>query len=97
MRVLALAHQYLPYHCAGAETMLHAMLRALVRRGHQVDLSLSQQTGQPYTVEGVRVWPHVDKRDPFRWLHQADVIVSHLENKPRAAFLRSEERRVGKG
>jgi len=87
MRVLALAHQYLPYHCAGAETMLHAMLRALVRRGHQVDLSLSQQTGQPYTLDGVRVWPHVDKHDPFRWLHEADVIVSHLENSPRAAFL----------
>lgn len=87
MRVLALAHQYVPHRCAGAETMLHSMLRALVRRGHEVDLSLSRQQGEPYTLDGVRVWPLVDKRDPFRWLHEADVIVSHLENSPRAAFL----------
>lgn len=87
MRVLALAHQYVPHHCAGAETMLHSMLRALVRRGHEVDLSLSRQSGQPYEVDGVRVHPLVDKRDPFKWLRGADILVSHLENSVRAAFL----------
>jgi len=87
MKVLALAHRYLPACGAGAETMLHAMLRELVRRGHEVDVSLSRQYGEPYTLDGVRVWPHVSKKDPFRWLRDCDVIVSHLENSPRAAFL----------
>lgn len=88
MKVLALAHQYVPVRCAGAETMLHSMLRALAARGHQVDVSLSRQTGMPpYEVDGVRVWPWTDKRDVFRWLGDANLIVAHLENTPRATFL----------
>lgn len=87
MRVVALAHQYVPVRCAGAETMLHSMLRALADRGHQVDVSLSRQPGDPYVHDGVNVWPHVDKRDVFRWLGSADVLVGHLENTPRATFL----------
>lgn len=87
MRILALAHQWIPQHCAGAETMLHSMLRALARRGHQVDVTLSRQVGEPYTLSGVNVWPYVDKRDVFRWLGDADVLVTHLENTPRTAVL----------
>lgn len=87
MRVLALAHQYVPVRCAGAETMLHSMLRALAARGHQVDVSLSAQHGPPYEVDGVKVWPYVSKRDVFDHLPGADVVVGHLENSPRAACL----------
>lgn len=88
MRVLALAHQYVPVRCAGAETMLHSMLRALAARGHQVDVTLSRQTGQEYTVDGVDVHPLVDrKRDVFRWLRDADLLVGHLDNMSRAVVL----------
>ncbi len=87
MRVLALAHQYVPVRCAGAETMLHSMLRALAARGHQVDVSLSRQPGDPYMHDGVNVWPHIGKSDVFRWLHSADVLIGQLENTPRATFL----------
>ncbi len=87
MRILALAHQYVPVRCAGAETMLHSMLRALAGRGHQVDVSLSRQPGEPYIHDGVNVWPHVDKSDVFRWLSSADVLIGHLENTPRTTFL----------
>ncbi|MPZ27539.1 MAG: glycosyltransferase [Micromonosporaceae bacterium] len=87
MRVLALAVRYLPGFCAGAETMLHSMLRALAERGHQVDVSLSGQDGAPYDVDGVKVWPYVSKRDIWDHLPGADVVVSQLENSPRAASL----------
>lgn len=88
MRVSALAHQYVPVRNAGAETMLHSMLRALVARGHSVDVVLSAQRGEPYDVDGVRVWPYTgDKtRDtPLRFA--PDLLVSHLENSQRAAYL----------
>ncbi|HEY1395025.1 glycosyltransferase family 4 protein [Roseateles sp.] len=87
MRVLALAHQYVPVHCAGAETMLHSMLRALAARGHEVHVTLSAQPGRPYELDGVRVWPHVTSKDVFEHLPKADVLVSHLMNTPRATFL----------
>lgn len=87
MRVVAALHRYVPVQNAGAETMAHAMLRALARRGHDVDVVLSMQAGDPYTVDGVRVHPARSKRDLFAWLPKADVLVSHLMNSPRAAFL----------
>lgn len=87
MRVLALVHQYVPAHCAGAETMLHSMLRALAGRGHDVRAILSAQEGKPYEIDGVRVFPHRNKGDVFEHLAGADVLVSHLMNTPRATFL----------
>lgn len=87
MRVLALVHRYTPAHNAGAETMLHSMLRALALRGHRVDVSLSMQSGEPYSLDGVDVWPRVGKKDVFRWLGDADVLIAHLHNTPRATFL----------
>lgn len=87
MRVLALAHRYVPVFCAGAETMLHSMLRALATRGHQVDVSLAAQTCPPYEADGVKIWPFVSKRDVFGHLPGVDVVVGHLENAPRAACL----------
>lgn len=88
MNVLALVHQYIPERSAGAETHLHAMLRALAHRGHRVDVSLSKQTGEPYAIDGVHVWPAVDqRRDAFWLLADADVVVTHLENTTRASVL----------
>jgi hypothetical protein len=88
MRILGMAHQYVPARSAGAETHLHAMLRALAARGHHVDVTLSRQTGEPYTLDGVNVWPLVDQRsDVFRWLTDADLLVAHLENTIRANVL----------
>lgn len=83
-------HLYAPAHCGGAEMMAHDMFRALVDRGHEVDVQLSQthtQIKAPYEIDGIRVWPHQDKRDPFRHLDNADVIVTHLENTPRATVI----------
>jgi glycosyltransferase involved in cell wall biosynthesis len=88
MKVLALAHQYSPVRNAGAETMLHGMLRALVRRGHDVHASLSMQVGDPYEHDGVKVWPRREghKTDHFSHL-PANLLVGHLDNAEVAAFL----------
>ncbi|MEU6204587.1 glycosyltransferase family 4 protein [Micromonospora musae] len=87
MRVLALVHRYVPEHCAGAETMLHSMLRALAGRGHHVTAVLSAQAGHPYELDGVRVVPMKTQKDIFSHLGDADVLVSHLMNTPRTTFL----------
>lgn len=89
MKVLALAHQYVPVRNAGAETMLHGMLSALARAGHDVHASLSMQVGAPYEHEGVKVWPRADgsKTDHFRHLPGSDVLVGHLDNLEATAYL----------
>lgn len=70
--------------------MALALLRALVDRGHHVDVVLSQtHKGIPaeYVIDGMRVHPYRDKQDPFRFLGDTDVIVTYLENTQRASTL----------
>lgn len=78
---------YPPGKNVGSFIMTHALLRALACKGHQVDVVLAVGTGDPYELDGVRVWPHVNKEDPFRVLGHADVIISHLEGGYRASVL----------
>jgi glycosyltransferase involved in cell wall biosynthesis len=83
-------HLYPNAHCGGAEMMTATMFRALVDRGHDVDVILSQKHPQitgPYTLDGVNVHPYRDKGDPFEFIPGADLIVTHLENTPRASIL----------
>lgn len=90
MRVLVMAHLFCPAHNAGAERMLLAMLRALAGRGHHIDVVLSQDHKEitaPYNLHGIRVHPRRDKHDPFRFIADADLIVTHLENTQRASIL----------
>jgi glycosyltransferase involved in cell wall biosynthesis len=87
VRILAMTHEYLPGHCAGAETMLHGMLRALVAAGHQVDVTLSLQTGEPYEIDGIRVRPRQSKKVSLDLLLACDVVIAHLANTPPAAAL----------
>lgn len=93
MRVLAMLHAYVPTHGAGAEGMAHAMLRHLVHSGHDVDVILSRvdpTVPDDYTYDGVRVHAHAGKSQTPSWLsgpNAPHVIVTHLENTPRAAVL----------
>lgn len=92
MRVLAMLHAYPPAHNAGAEWAAHSLLRELAGRGHDVDVLLSQPGADEdvYEIDGVRVHPHRGKGDPGPWLRgdsRARVIVTHLENTPRASVL----------
>lgn len=87
MRVQALVHLYPPEHNAGAEWMLHAMLRALAARGHEVDVRLSRRTNatEPYDVHGVHVTPFAGLDDVRARIEAADLVVTHLENTNRVA------------
>lgn len=86
MRVLAMLPDY-PPRGVGSWVMTHALLRALVQRGHGVDVVLAVADGEPYEVDGVRVWPHRDKADPFRFIDDASVIVTHVESAGRPIAL----------
>lgn len=86
MRVLALIPDY-PPRGVGSWVMTHALLRALAARGYRVDVVLTVATGDPYTLDGIHVWPHKGKNDPFEHLPGAHVIVTHVEAGGRAIAL----------
>lgn len=89
MRIIARLHGYPPRHNAGAEWMAHSMLRALVGRGHDVQVWLSRYSGdgKPYDLDGVHVVPLQARLDFAAAVRTADVLVSHLENVPSTAAL----------
>ena len=89
MRILALAHRWIPEHSAGAEVMLHGMLRALVARGHEAVVLLWRQSGEEYKLDGVKIIPEADDSCVRSWVADpdTDVIVTHLEDTPRATLL----------
>lgn len=80
LNIGARVHAYVPEHNAGAETMLHSMLRALVARGHRCTAWIARYSTakQAYNVDGVRVVPARARVDDT-WT-KADVLISHLEN-----------------
>lgn len=81
MNVLARVHLYPPDHCAGAERMLHELLKALVRSGHRVQVHLSRfcAARAPYELDGVEIYPRATA-DWQAEASKADVLFTHLEN-----------------
>ncbi|WP_329520509.1 glycosyltransferase [Spirillospora sp. NBC_01491] len=77
LRVVALAHYYPPAHRAGAELMLHELLRALADRGHQVTVWATDEQ-RAAVVDGITVHTGTPGR------LAADVVVSHLKSVPLA-------------
>lgn len=89
LNIVAHVHAYPPDHNAGAEWMLHEMLRALVKRGHQATVWLTRwaPSEDPYELDGVRVMPHGAGRGFAAAVTRASAVVSHLESVPAAACL----------
>lgn len=89
LRVIARFGYYPPRHNAGSEWMSHSMLRALVARGHDVEVWLSRYSPDkdPYDIDGVRVIPYAARLDFAAAAKASDVIVSHHENVPAAGAL----------
>jgi hypothetical protein len=81
VNIVARVHLYRPDHCAGAEMMLHELLKALVQRGHHCEVHLSRfsETCSPYVLDGVAVFPKgtADWQDAA---DKADVLFTHLDN-----------------
>lgn len=81
MNIVARVHLYPPAHYAGAEMMLHELLKALVERGHHVEVHLSRHctSYEPYERDGVKIFP----RGTADWqgaAQGADVLLTHLDN-----------------
>jgi glycosyltransferase involved in cell wall biosynthesis len=89
LKVLARLHAYPPRHNAGAEWMTHSLLRALVARGHAVEVWLSRYSPdrEPYDLDGVQVVPFAAGLDFGAAVSSADAMVSYLENVPAAGAL----------
>lgn len=89
LRIVARLHGYPPRHNAGAEWMVHSMLRALVERGHDVMVWLSRYTADKaeYELDGVKVVPLEARLDASTAIRQCDLVISHLENVPSAGAL----------
>lgn len=90
LNIVARVHAYPPDHNAGAEWMLHEMLRALVSRGHRATVWLTQWAASrdPYEMDGVCVMPDEPSSNGFRSaVTRASAVVSHLESVPEAACL----------
>lgn len=68
----AYVDRYPPLQNAGAEWMLHTMLRWLVQQGHSVTVATS--TDDPFEFEGVDVIPAADRGK----LADVDVMIGHL-------------------
>ncbi|WP_063772039.1 glycosyltransferase family 4 protein [Kitasatospora mediocidica] len=88
-----MVHWYVPHHNGGAEVMMHTMLRALVEKGHEVDVLESRPPLNEsyrhagYEIDGIRVHPYRDKDDPMDLMPGVGVVVTHLENTARAVIL----------
>lgn len=76
---------YPPHHLAGAEMMLHSILRVLANRGHDcrvVAIPLHGPEGHaPYVRDGVKVC------EDERALEGCDVLLTHLDRTRRAEEL----------
>lgn len=76
--MLAVVHRYLPSHNAGAETMLHAILRDLVDHGWECLVLSQNHRGPAYKWDGVNVERaprDLELTDSWEW---TDVAITHL-------------------
>jgi glycosyltransferase involved in cell wall biosynthesis len=90
MRITALLHLFVPEHCAGSETTVHAALRAMVNRGHEVTVICDRSRTAPYTIDDINVI-RPPRRGVQSWLEatvsQADLSVTHLDLTSQAMML----------
>lgn len=78
-RIVARSHAYLPDWNAGSEITLHAFLRALAGRGHDVTVGLTwdHSNGRgTYMLDGVRVVPLRSGGDHPHLVADADVVIT---------------------
>lgn len=90
MRIVGYFHLFPPEHNAGSETTVHAALRAIARRGHQVTVICDRSLTAPYTVDGIDV-VRPPRRGQQAWLEHfvkdADLLVTHLDLTSQAMSL----------
>ncbi|HSN24009.1 MAG TPA: glycosyltransferase [Methylomicrobium sp.] len=89
--IVAYVHAYVGMgRNAGAETTLHDILRFIVGTGEWKATVIVSQPGvgqHPYSVDGVEVIPQGSKRDLIEWVNRASVLITHLDQSERTAFV----------
>jgi glycosyltransferase involved in cell wall biosynthesis len=82
MRICVYLHLFPPEHNAGSETTVHAAMRAMVQRGHQVDVICDRSRTAPYDIDGIKVH-RPPRRGTQRWLQEfvadCDLLITHLD------------------
>src|SRR6266568_1294515 len=84
---------YPPHHNAGAELMLHTLMRDLVGRGHEVRVLITRSPETNYLHERVNVSRLRQKQEVSKWFDWADVAITHLD-LTRQAMARAQAHRV---
>lgn len=82
LRVIGYFHLFPGEHNAGSETTVHAALRAMVRRGHEVKVLCDRSITAPYNIDGIQVF-RPPRRGQQTWIENfvkdADLLVTHLD------------------
>lgn len=90
MRIFGYFHLFPPEHNAGSETTVHAALRSMIRRGHEVVVICDRSETAPYEIDGIRVI-RPPRRGVQSWLEatvrNADLLVTHLDLTNQAMML----------
>lgn len=90
MKIIGYFHLFPPEHNAGSETTVHAALRAMVQRGHDVTVICDRSQTAPYTVDGIDV-VRPPRRGVHSWLREfikdADLVITHLDLTSQAMTL----------
>lgn len=83
LNIACLTHFYIEENRAGGELMLHGLLAALAKKGHNVTALITDTIRHNTTIDGVNV---VYGADPRRTLHtyNYDVLISQFQNTPYA-------------
>lgn len=83
MKVACLAHYYIEENRAGGELMMHGLLVALVKAGHDVTVLVTDTGRANSVVDGVKVH-YAMKPDLALYTINPDVVISHFQNAPHA-------------
>jgi glycosyltransferase involved in cell wall biosynthesis len=90
MKIIAYFHLFPPEHNAGSETTVHAALRAMVNRGHTVNVICDRSKTAPYEIDGIKV-VRPPRRGVQSWLEHyvkdSDLLVTHLDLTSQAMSL----------
>lgn len=84
MKIIAMVHGFPPHHNAGAEWMLHDMLKYLKEKGHQATVMLPITGLKPYEISGIRVVPDIGMDEMLKELNSHDIVISHLDRYAKA-------------
>lgn len=83
MKIACLAHYYIEENRAGGELMMHGLLVALVKAGHDVTVLVTDTGRKNNTVDGVKV-RYAMRPDLALHTVNPDIVISHFQNAPHA-------------